>query len=203
MTMAPLWGACLAGLTYGLMLGPLFVAALRQTQRHGTYSGITVWAGAFISDLVLLGIGLFGAEMARHWFEDPAVTQTFSFSAGILMWVLGVVLLWNKPKTMPLSRVGEHSGPRVSGYMGDFATGFSINTVNIGNGLFWLGVAAMYPHWEGISLSLVGLLPAVAVKHYLCLALVERMRPRLLSKLMRITGVLLLILGAVLVYQGV
>lgn len=201
--MPPLWGALLAGLAYGLMLGPLFFVALRQTRRFGAYAGISLWIGSLCSDLFLCVLGVGAASAVSNWIENEWVRAVLGIVAGVVLMVIGLVLWLTKPKHIP-------EDAQSTGHVillkqlrwREFLTGFSINTVNVANGMFWLGTGATWPGWSGPALAVVGLLPAVAAKHKLCLMLDNRMNVIWLYRVLRFSGVLLLFLGGLSVYQS-
>jgi len=199
----PLWGALLAGMAYGLMLGPLFFVALRQTGRYGAFAGISLWMGALCSDLFLCVLGVGAAGAVSNVLEQGWVRSLLGIVAGAVLMGIGFVLWFTKPRHLPEDvQPTRHTIFLKQLRWREFLTGFSINTVNLANGMFWLGAGATWPGWSGPALAIVGLLPAVAAKHKLCLMLDNRMNVVWLYRVLRFSGVLLLFLGGLSVYQS-
>ncbi|MDX2133338.1 MAG: LysE family transporter [Saprospiraceae bacterium] len=199
--MLPLWGALLAGTAYGLPVGPVFVVALHRIRKRGVRSALAIWAGAFLSDLVLLALGMSSAAVVKAFLYTPSVSRFLGITAGLVLLVLGVSLLRSKPN--PVKMGLEVEGKIFPGTyrVSDFMAGFSFNTINIGNVLFWLGLAAAYPGWSGPLLAIVGLAPTFALKHWLCVEMARRLRPLWMMRVMRTAGLLMIALGGFSMYQ--
>jgi threonine/homoserine/homoserine lactone efflux protein len=193
--------ALLAGLAYGLLLGPLFLVALRQVSRYGPRAGAAIWTGAFSSDVLMMTIGIWWSGMARQWFDLPSVRQGLGWLGGCLLLVVGGVILRNRPVQLPSDAPRQLLPYKSSARMRDFMSGFTMNLVNIANALFWLGAAAAFPRWTGPMLILAATIPTMFFKQWACVSMSRRMNPVWFVRLMHISGALLIVLGAYTLYS--
>lgn len=112
------------------------------------------------------------------------------------MLIVGGVILRNRPMHIPSDEPRQTYPYKPSARMRDFISGFTMNSVNIANALFWLGAAAAFPHWTSYLLVLAATIPTMVFKQWACVSMSRRMNPVWFVRLMQVSGVLLVLLGA-------
>ncbi len=136
MTEAILKGA-LAGLAYGLLLGPLFFMSLQVTLHKGIRNGIALAAGAFLSDAMLATIGWWSSTRLMGLVKQEAFQSSIGLIGALLIIGFGLSAAWPKKEKAAGALIAGASRRRYS-----FLQGFALNTANPSNWLFWFGLAA-------------------------------------------------------------
>lgn len=190
----------LAGLAYGLLLGPLFFLGIQVTLKRGLRDGLALAGGAFASDAILA---------AGSWWSSARllvlVRQEFFQSAmgtvgALLIIGFGISALWpqkEKATDILLATAGKR---RYS-----FLKGFALNMANPSNWLFWLGLAtaaraeapANVNHYTLVFLAcaLVMVLATDVSKVVLAGKIGMRLQPGIMKKVVRVAGGILVLVG--------
>lgn len=138
--MESIWKGLLAGLAYGLLVGPLFFAALRVTLAQGLRHGVALVGGAFVSDLTLATGGWWSASQLAEIVRTDVFQSVFGVCAALLLFGFGLSAVLPKKKNAgmePETPTSIRGGKRRFA----FAQGFLLNISNPSNWLFWLGLA--------------------------------------------------------------
>lgn len=136
--MEPIIKGLLAGLAYGLLIGPLFFMNIRTTLAHGIRLGVALVAGAFLSDMLLVGVSWWGASTLATVASDAVFQRWFGLICGLLLFGFGLFAAWPRKRRFDDSLKNAQTTPKRR-YA--FLQGFTINMSNPSNWLFWLGVA--------------------------------------------------------------
>jgi threonine/homoserine/homoserine lactone efflux protein len=137
--MEPILKGLLSGIAYGLLLGPLFVLNIRTTLSHGIRRGMIQVAGAFFSDSLLVLACWWGSEQLASIAEESTFQRWFGIICGLLLFGFGLSAVW--PRKRNLDPNLTKSTPMLKKRYA-FLQGFSVNTTNPSNWLFWLSIAA-------------------------------------------------------------
>ena len=121
--------AFLQGYTSGLLaalllsLGPVFFTLLKITLQHGVKSGLSVVAGIFSADiLVLVLLYVFGAS---DFFRNENYQFIIGLAGSAILISMGIAYLFK-----PRLQAPESTRLNASNYLGFFAKGFLVNFVN-------------------------------------------------------------------------
>ncbi|MBK9337777.1 MAG: LysE family transporter [Lewinellaceae bacterium] len=191
----------LAGLAYGLLLGPLFFLGLQVTLKQGLRNGLALALGAFFSDAILA----FGGWWSSAWLFSLARGEQFQSAMGVtgalLLIGFGVSAMAPRREKAPAMLYPGTGRRRYS-----FLKGFAINMANPSNWLFWLGLATAAraeaptenPHYTlvFIGASLLMVLSTDIAKVLLANQIGRRLRPDLPGKIVRSAGAVLIVLGS-------
>lgn len=191
----------LAGLAYGMLLGPLFFLGLQVTLNKGIRHGIALALGAFFSDALLAAGGWWSSAQLMALAQKESFQASLGLIGAFLIILFGVSALkpGRGPRDMSLTDAGRHKR-RYS-----LLKGFALNTANPSNWLFWFGLAAAgrADAPAGMtSYTLIFLGAALAVvlttdiaKVLLAGKIGRQLRPDLPGKIVRAAGVVLIALG--------
>jgi len=176
----------LAGLAYALLLGPLFFMSLKITLGQGLRNGLSLVAGAFLSDLLLVLLSWWGASRLQEVTSQDAFQNTFGFAGAALLFAFGLHAVWSnrKPKETDLTK--EPSKKRYA-----VLQGFFINILNPSNWLFWLSMAtAAHAGSDSPWLFLVAAMATVFLSDVTKVLLAKRLGSALTPKIIHwiVTG---------------
>ncbi len=191
----------LAGLAYGLLLGPLFFLGLDVTLRRGLRNGLALAGGAFVSDTMLATAGWWSSERLLALVKQTEFQSGVGLIGAFLIIGFGLSASWpQKEKTTEILVAGA-AKRRYS-----FLKGFALNMANPSNWLFWLGLAtaarAEAPtglrHYTLIFLAsaLVMVLSTDVAKIVLAGKIGKHLRPDLPGKIVRLAGFVLIGVGS-------
>lgn len=156
----------LEGMSYGLVLsvltGPIFFTILQVSIEKGIRAGIALVAGQWFSDFMYIGLAFGAATFMRQLQDDPNTKADLTFylgSAGsIFLLILGLLLLFSKPKTADKnSRLNNKS------LLGFFGQGFLINTLTPFPIFFWVSLMSSMVGRNMETINTWGLFLAVMV----------------------------------------
>jgi len=145
-----MWSIILEGLVFGLglavSLGPVFIALTETSIEKGILPGLTVGAGIWISDLIIIALLYNFIYQVKHQIENEAFNFWMGLSGAIVLIAFGLSLIFKKP--VLAYSTGRHS---YKSYIGFWLKGFLINTINPFTFVFWTGVMSTYIIGRGIT----------------------------------------------------
>ena len=199
MTEAILKGA-LAGLAYGLLLGPLFFISLQVTLHKGLRNGIALAGGAFFSDATLAAIGWWSSTRLMTLVEHKSFQSSVGLIGALLIIGFGLSAAWPKKEKAAGALMAGTARRRYS-----FMKGFALNTANPSNWLFWFGLAAAAradasPEIKNYTVvflcaTLVMVLTTDLAKVLLADKIGEHLRAGITVKIVRLAGIVLIGVG--------
>jgi len=98
--MEPIIKGLLSGLAYGLLIGPLFFINVRTTLAHGIRLGVALVAGAFLSDMLLVGVSWWGAATLAKIASDAVFQRWFGLVCGLLLFGFGLTAAWPRKRRL-------------------------------------------------------------------------------------------------------
>ncbi len=204
--MTAFWSGWAAGFAYGLLLGPMFFAGVRAIFQRGWSAGMRIVAGSFFSDSLMAVSCWFSAAGLAHWIARPDVKQWLGLVGGVILLCFGISALVSRPK-FSLDDWEHNSSARRMTKLQDFSIGFSLNTFNPSNWLFWCGLAAIFqsgPQHNGAAI--LGAVGSVVVcdvlKLWLASRLARRLAPVWLRRFIAAAGVMMMLLGFAALQQA-
>ncbi len=197
--MEPIIKGLLSGLAYGLLLGPLFFMNIRTTLRDGMRQGLTLVAGAFTSDLLLVLACWWGAGRLAAVTSEGIFQTWFGLVCGLLLFGFGLSAAWpHKRIVSDQMKENQSVAKRHHAYL----QGFSINMTNPSNWLFWIGVAtvarAEAPDGSEthmrlfMAATLISLFFTDLAKVLLAHQIGRRLKPGVPEKIVRLAGFILM-----------
>lgn len=213
MLAAPVLKGLLLGLILSISIGPVIFAIIKQSLTNGKQAGYAFVAGVSSSDLVLLFIcNVFTSLFTLVLNHKSAIALA---GAGFLL-ILGVyTLLFKKLKLENMGEAGTQKPISMKGLVASYFSGFLMNTLNPSVFLFWFAWTAAIntsadntPNPVQFKLIVFGTcLGFVLLSDLIKVFLAGKLRPRLTEKnlvwINRVSGMIILIFSAVLLYSAV
>jgi threonine/homoserine/homoserine lactone efflux protein len=203
--MTAFWSGWAAGLAYGLLLGPMFFAGVRAIFQRGLAAGLRIVAGSFLSDSLMAWCCWFSAAGLAHWVARPEVKQWLGLTGGLILLGFGCSALLSRPR-ISVDDWERSSGARRLTKLQDFSIGFSLNTFNPSNWLFWCGLAAVFQNGHYNGAAILGAVGSVVVcdtlKLLLAWRLARRLAPVWLHRFIAAAGIIMLLLGVAALQQS-
>lgn len=193
------------GLVLCFLLGPIFVALVQTGVEEGILPGTVVGSGIWISDLLFILAVYWGIGYVRQLVQWDNFTLALGIGGSITLAAFGLGTLLSKPPEIVI----ESKTPiRISSWAALWMKGFLINTINPFTVFFWLGLMAPVLIKEE-SLNPVfffgGILGTIIVTDFLKVVLAKyirkHMRPVHILWLRRISGMLLILFGVILLLR--
>ncbi len=205
--MAPIIKGLLLGLILSISLGPVIFAIIKQSLTNGRKAGYIFVAGVSSSDVILIFIANVFTSLFLLVLDHKAIIAMAG--AGFLL-MLGLYTLLFKKIQLETEDNDSDKIFRKRDYLGIYASGFLINTLNPSVFLFWfawtaaIGTSAAETNNPiGYKLIVFGTcLGFLLLSDLLKVALASRLRPSLTEKNLiwvnRISAIIILVFSAVL-----
>jgi threonine/homoserine/homoserine lactone efflux protein len=209
--------AILKGLLLGLILsisiGPVIFAIIKQSLTNGKRSGYAFVAGVSSSDIILLFICNFFTSLFNLVLNHKSSIALAG--AGFLL-IMGLyTLFFKKLKLENMGIDGNNKKVGIKSLVSSYFSGFLMNTLNPSVFLFWFAWTAAIntsaddtPNPVQFKLIVFGTcLGFVLLSDLIKVFLAGKLRPRLTEKnlvwINRISGMIILIFSAVLLYSAI
>ena len=209
--------AILKGLLLGLILsisiGPVIFAIIKQSLTNGKRSGYAFVAGVSSSDIILLFICNFFTSLFNLVLNHKSSIALAG--AGFLLLMGLYTLFFKKLKLENMGMDGVHKTLGIKDLISSYFSGFLMNTLNPSVFLFWFAWTAAIntsaddtPNPVQFKLIVFGTcLGFVLLSDLIKVFLAGKLRPRLTEKnlvwINRISGMIILIFSAVLLYSAI
>jgi threonine/homoserine/homoserine lactone efflux protein len=203
--------AVVTGFILSIMIGPVFFLLLETSIRKGVRAALAFDCGVLLSDLIYIVIAyMFYAEVASLTEGDNKyLIQLFG---GAIFIVFGLVTLLKKPKAF--NSEDTEGIKQTKDYLMLGLKGFLLNFANPAVIFYWFSVIALGAKktdngglGDHILLYLVLLLLTFFAIDILKIIGAKKLRPfiteRVLTGLNRLTGLIILITGIVLLGKGI
>lgn len=197
----------LAGLAYGLLLGPLFFVSLKVTLSQGWRYGVALVGGAFASDATLVAGGWWSAARLSAIARQEVFQSGFGLLSGLVLFGFGLSAVWPRKRKTLINKEEETIGRRRH----SFLKGFFINMSNPSNWIFWLSLATVVqaealPENDSTAeifliATLVVVLLTDLVKVLLAHKIGKLLKPGMPEKVVRVAGVILLVVSSWLIFK--
>jgi threonine/homoserine/homoserine lactone efflux protein len=200
--------AVLKGLGIGLILvlsvGPVIFTIIKQSINNGYRGGFSFVAGVWLSDILLVLFANFFSELVT---ELLAFKNTIAYIGSIFLAGMGIYYIFfkkvnlNAGETMVLRTFSKTDFSRIA------LSGFLINTLNPSVLIFWLinatAFATIHSFWERMIIFSVCLginMIADVLKVLMAGKIRNSLTPRHILLINKVSGTILVIFGAVLMY---
>jgi len=209
--------AILKGLLLGLILsisiGPVIFAIIKQSLTNGKRSGYAFVAGVSSSDIILLSICNFFTSLFNLVLNHKSSIALAG--AGFLLLMGLYTLFFKKLKLENMGVSGVNKAFGIKDLVSSYFSGFLMNTLNPSVFLFWFAWTAAIntsaddtPNPVQFKLIVFGTcLGFVLLSDLIKVFLAGKLRPRLTEKnlvwINRISGMIILIFSAALLYSAV
>jgi len=207
MTFNDIKDAVLIGFFLSFMIGPVFFMLIQTSILKGARAAIIFDLGVILGDVVFILIAYYGSKSLLEQIKDD---PRLFFIGGIILLVYGIITYLDKSQktivddeTLVLSEK--------TNYVKLFLKGFLLNFINVGVLAFWLGMIVivgsnlqMNPTkiFNYFTVILVSYFSTDIGKIILAKQLKKKLTPKIIYKVKRIMGIILMIFGIVLMLKG-
>jgi threonine/homoserine/homoserine lactone efflux protein len=200
----------LLGISLSLMIGPLLFAIVQAGLERGFRAGLSVAAGIWISDLLLLAGLYYGMDAFSSLVQLPGF-RAWSGLCGAALLVLFGIGSWVSGGNITDPQADIDAFKPRNSYLGYGLRGFLLNTVNPFTLFFWIGIggafivpnnhdaAAIVMFFSGMFGALMA---ADALKAWGAKKLRQMLTPDLILKIRRAIGLVLVVFGVVLAFRA-
>ena len=212
MLVEPILKGLLLGLILSISIGPVIFAIIKQSLTNGKRSGYAFVAGVSSSDFILLFIcNVFTSLFNLVLNHKSSIALA---GAGFLLLMGLYTLFFKKLKLENMGIDGVNKAIRIKDLVSSYFSGFLMNTLNPSVFLFWFAWTAAIntsaddtPNPFQYKLIVFGTcLSFVLLSDLIKVFLAGKLRPRLTEKnllwINRISGMIILIFSAVLLYSA-
>ncbi|MBN4082866.1 MAG: lysine transporter LysE [Lutibacter sp.] len=207
MTFNEIKDAALIGFFLSFMIGPVFFMLIQTSVLKGARAAIAFDLGVVLGDIVFILIAYYGSKSLLEQIKDD---PRLFYIGGLILLVYGIIMYLDKNQ-----KNGLQSEPLIlpekTNYTKLFIKGFLLNFINVGVLAFWLGMIVvvgsnfhMNPSkiFNYFTVILVGYLITDIGKILLAKQLKKKLTPKIIYKVKRIMGIILMVFGIVLMLKG-
>ncbi|MCD6332433.1 MAG: LysE family transporter [Bacteroidales bacterium] len=182
------------GLVLSIYVGATFFAVVETSLRRGPIAAVLLNTGVWVSDLLCILAAYYGANELMQPISHNIVVKII---AGVALLAFGISYFLRKPDETVKPLAGR-------GVLILLGKGFAINTLNPGVWLFWFGamvVAVSNFEFTGLQIvyyfssTLFTMIVFDLVKILFATRLRKMVTEKLMTRLFRVTGVILMIFG--------
>lgn len=197
----------IAGLCASIPLGPIGILCVQRTLSKGKKSGFITGLGAAVSDTFFAAIALLSISFVNRLFDD--YKNWIMIAGGIIVAAFGVILFLNNPlKQIKRLETGNKR------YVGDFFSTILMTLTNPGAFVLILAILAFIGINAGeegstnlIAVTLSGVAIGAVAWWYTLTTCINIFRNKLrlnqLVMINKISGVILIVLGIISVFEGI
>ena len=194
------------GFFLAFMIGPVFFVLIETSVTKGFRAAVVLDLGVIIADIIFIGVAYFSSfQLLENLSNQPGL---YVFG-GTILTVYGLIIFLKKPKRNDLK--AQLSNSFKVNYIELFIKGFLLNFINIGVLIFWLGIIVVTgPSLENdihrFYVFFGSLMAAYFITDLLKILLAKQLKkqltPKIIIKLKKLLGIILIICGLVLITKG-
>ena len=207
MTFNDIKDAVLIGFFLSFMIGPVFFMLIQTSILKGVRAAIIFDLGVIFGDVVFILIAYYGSKnLLEEIKDDPRLF----YIGGLILLVYGIITYVDKSQK---SVVQDETLvlPEKTNYVKLFLKGFLLNFINVGVLAFWLGMIVIVGSNLQMNPSKIFNYFTVIVVSYfitdigkivLAKQLKKKLTPKIIYKVKRIMGIILMVFGIALMLKG-
>lgn len=194
------------GFFLAFMIGPVFFVLIETSVTKGFRAAVAFDLGVIIADIIFIGVAYFSSfQLLENLSNQPGL---YVFGGTILA-VYGLIIFLKKPKRNDLK--AQLSNSFKVNYIELFIKGFLLNFINVGVLIFWLGIIIVTgPSLENDINRFYVFFGSLIVAYFitdlfkilLAKQLKKQLNPKIILKIKKLLGIILLICGMVLITKG-
>jgi threonine/homoserine/homoserine lactone efflux protein len=207
MTFNDIKDAVLIGFFLSFMIGPVFFMLIQTSIFKGARAAIIFDLGVIFGDVVFILIAYYGSKSLLEQIKDD---PRLFYIGGLILLVYGIITYVNKSQK---SVVQDETLviPEKTNYVKLFLKGFLLNFINVGVLAFWLGMIVIVGSNLQMNPSKIFNYFTVIVVSYfitdigkivLAKQLKKKLTPKIIYKVKRIMGIILMVFGIALMLKG-
>jgi len=196
------------GIFLSFMIGPVFFVLIETSAIKGFKAAFIFDLGVVFADIFFISVAYLGSYRLIQSIKDKPALFIFG---GIVMLVYGIISLSKLKKQQKIKYELIDQEIIKKNYGSLFAKGFFLNFINIGVLGFWLAVIISIGPKLQLETSRMIVFFSSVIGTYLLIdigkivlakQLKHKMTPNNILKIKKITSILLIIFGCILMFQG-
>lgn len=200
--------AVVIGFFLAFMIGPVFFMLIQTSIIKGARAAIVFDLGVMLGDIVFILMAYYGSKSLLEKIKDD---PRMFLVGGLILLVYGIITFLDKSQKRAIQDETLVL-PEKSNYTKLFIKGFLLNFINVGVLAFWLGmIVVVGPNLEMdpskifnyFAIILVSYLITDIGKIILAKQLKKKLTPKVIYKIKRTMGILLMIFGVALLLKGI
>ena len=201
--------ALIIGFFMAFMIGPVFFMLIQTSILKGARAAIVFDLGVIIGDLTFILIAYYGSRPLLEKIKDD---PRLFFIGGLVLVIYGLITYFNKEnKKEALESAKIIEVPIKNNYLKLFLKGYFLNFINIGVLAFWLGtVLVIGPALKMDQTAIFWYFGTILISYFvtdlgkivLAKKLKNKMIPRVIYRVKKIMGIILIICGVFLMLKG-
>ncbi len=201
--------ALLIGFFMAFMIGPVFFMLIQTSILKGARAAIAFDLGVILGDISFILIAYYGSRALLEKIKDD---PRLFFIGGLVLIIYGLITYLNKQnKKEALASAKTIEVPIKSYYVKLFIKGYFLNFINVGVLAGWLGIVVVVgPTLDMNPTSIFWYFATVVLgyaitdlgKILLAKQLKNKMTPLVIYRVKKITGILLIVFGVILMLKG-
>lgn len=201
--------ALLIGFFMAFMIGPVFFMLIQISILKGARAAISFDLGVILGDLTFILIAYYGSRSLLEKIKDD---PRLFFLGGLVLIIYGLITYLEKEnKKEALETAKTIDVPIKNNYLKLFFKGFFLNFINVGVLAFWLGtVLVIGPSLKMNQNAIFWYFGTILLAYFvtdlgkivLAKQLRSKMTPRVIFRVKKIMGIILIICGIFLILKG-
>ena len=201
--------ALIIGFFMAFKIGPVFFMLIQTSILKGARAAIVFDLGVIIGDLTFILIAYYGSKPLLEKIKDD---PRLFFIGGLVLVIYGLITYFNKEnKKEALESAKIIEVPIKNNYLKLFLKGYFLNFINIGVLAFWLGtVLVIGPALKMDQTAIFWYFGTILISYFvtdlgkivLAKKLKNKMTPRVIYRVKKIMGIILIICGVFLMLKG-
>ena len=201
--------ALIIGFFMAFMIGPVFFMLIQTSILKGARAAIVFDLGVIIGDLTFILIAYYGSRPLLEKIKDD---PRLFFIGGLVLVIYGLITYFNKEKKKEaLESAKIIEVPIKNNYLKLFLKGYFLNFINIGVLAFWLGtVLVIGPALKMDQTAIFWYFGTILISYFvtdlgkivLAKKLKNKMTPRVIYRVKKIMGIILIVCGVFLMLKG-
>ncbi|GGK36980.1 MULTISPECIES: LysE family translocator [Flavobacteriaceae] len=200
--------AVLIGFFLAFMIGPVFFMLIQTSIIKGARAAIVFDLGVMLGDVVFILMAYYGSKTLLEKIKDD---PKMFLIGGLILLIYGLITYLDKSQKRAIQDENLVLTEK-SNYTKLFIKGFLLNFINVGVLAFWLGmIVVVGPNLEMdprkifnyFAVILVSYLITDIGKILLAKQLKRKLTPKVIYKIKRTMGILLIVFGVALIIKGI
>lgn len=200
--------AFILGFFLSFMIGPVFFMLIQTSILKGARAAIVFDLGVILGDVAFILIAYYGS---RHLLEQIKDDPRLFFIGGTILILYGLITYFDKSDKKELEEEDIQITVVSNNYLKLFLKGFFLNFINIGVLAFWLGlIVVIGPTLDMNPKHIFWYFTAIIIGYFitdigkivLAKQLKNKLTPKVIYKIKKTMGILLIIFGVGLLLKG-
>ncbi len=203
-----IFGGFVAGMLIAVMIGPVFFALIQTSMKRGFPTAASFALGIVLSDSLYFFLAHLGIRNLSGGSSTTSLDNWLGLGGGLFLAIFGIILLRRKPDV----KEEDIEVASYTSYFSAIGKGFIINSLNPSALFYWASVTSylrkdfgpeQYIFYSFFTACMLTVFGTDLLKGFLALRLKSLLTYKFLLWLNRISGIILIIFGARLIWTVV